>query len=237
VSLDLSVVIPAYNEAAAIRGVIEAWAGELDRLGVEYEIRVYDDGSADATPTVLRETAAALPRLVVVRHTNRGHGPTVLRGYHEARGEWVFQTDGDGEASPADFARLWSARDAYDILVGNRVTRHAPFARRCVTVGCRLAMRLLFGTRIVDANCPYRLIRRTSLVAMLRALPDETFAPNAVLSGLAARRGLRIFETPVAWEARRTGTVSIFGWRLWKGAIRSLRQSVVIARGHRSAQP
>jgi dolichol-phosphate mannosyltransferase len=229
--LELSVVIPAYNEATAIGEVLEAWSAELGRLGIAHEIRVYDDGSADGTADVLREAAARLPRIVVVTHANRGHGPTVLRGYREASADWIFQTDGDGEGSPDDFATLWRRRDAYDFLVGRRTDRRVPLPRRCLTVGCRLAVQLLFGASIHDANSPYRLMRRSRLVEMLDQVPDRTFAPNAILSGLAARRRLRIHETPVRWERRRAGGGSIFGWRVVRAALRALRDAIVIARG------
>jgi glycosyltransferase involved in cell wall biosynthesis len=232
----LAVVIPVYNEAGTIREVLATWSEELERLGIDYEIRVYDDGSTDRTPEILRDVAARCARIVVVSHANRGHGPTVLRGYREASAEWVFQTDGDGEGSPRDFASLWHGCDALDFVVGRRATRRAPLVRRWVTLGCRLAIRGLFGTPIHDANSPYRLMRRSALLRMLPDLPDDTFAPNAVLSGLAARDRLRIAERPIAWEGRRAGAVSLFGWRLWKAAFRSLWQTVAIAH-HRRAGP
>src|SRR4051812_48649922 len=100
-SPQLSVVMPVYNEAEAIGPVLDAWANELSRLGIDYELRVYNDGSKDRTLEILQQKAQTLPRLVVGTHENRGHGPTILRGYGEARGEWVFQVDSDDEM-PAD---------------------------------------------------------------------------------------------------------------------------------------
>ena len=83
----LTLVMPVYNEAAAIGGVVRSWAAELDRLGIDYEMRVYDDGSRDQSAAVLEQLSNEVPRLLVTRHSNRGHGPTILRGYREARGE------------------------------------------------------------------------------------------------------------------------------------------------------
>src|SRR5438445_3120274 len=93
----LTVVMPAYNEAGAIREVVGGWDRQLGSLGVRYEIRVYDDGSRDGTGDLIAALAREHPTVAAVRQTNRGHGPTILRGYHEARGEWVFQTDSDDE--------------------------------------------------------------------------------------------------------------------------------------------
>src|SRR5579864_1481069 len=107
----LSVVIPVYNEAGAVGPVIRAWVEELDRLHVSYEFLVYDDGSRDDTADVLKLLAATEPRLSVKSHANQGHGPTILAGYREAVGDWVFQVDSDDEMSPASFAELWSHRN------------------------------------------------------------------------------------------------------------------------------
>jgi hypothetical protein len=76
-------------------------------------------------------------------------------------------------------------------------------------------------------------MRRGPLLAMLAALPDDVFAPNAILAGLAARRGLRIAELPIGWDPRRTGTVSIFGWRTAKVGLRAFREALNVAAARR----
>ncbi len=230
----LTLVMPVYNEAAAIGGVVRAWSGELDRLGIDYEMRVYDDGSRDQTAAVLEQLSNEIPRLLVTRHSNRGHGPTILRGYREARGEWVFQTDSDGEMEPDSFSLLWEKRADYDFLLGIRGGREWTPPRWVMTRGSRLAVRLLFGAGVEDVNTPYRLMRRARLVELVAPLPDDLFAPNVILSGLAVRRGLRLWQTEVPHQGRRTGTASLAGVRkLIKPAARSLRQTMAIARAAR----
>lgn len=224
----LSVVMPAYNEEEAIADVVGSWVKELDALGIDYELRVYDDGSTDNTAAVLRDLATRLPRVIATSQTNRGHGPTILRGYREARGEWVFQTDGDDETPATAFRELWVRRAACDFLLGYREGRRSPLARRMVTAGSRLAVRVLFGSAIRDVNSPYRLMRRTWLQTVLPRIPADAFAPNVILTGLAARGRLRISEHPVPYRARRTGTDSLVAAKLWKGAFRSLAQTVVV---------
>jgi glycosyltransferase involved in cell wall biosynthesis len=231
----LTVVMPVYNEEDAVAGVVRAWAAELDRLGIDYELRVYDDGSRDRTPDVLETLQRELPRLLVTRHHNRGHGPTILRGYREARGDWVFQTDSDGEMEPGSFERLWRERDDYDFLLGTRAGRRSAPARWLVTRVSRLAVRTLFGRGVSDVNTPYRLMRRERLTPLLASLPDDLFAPNVVLSGLAVRHRLRIWETPVPHQGRRSGSGSLTSLRkVLQPAARSLRQTIAVARrqGH-----
>jgi dolichol-phosphate mannosyltransferase len=234
----LTVVMPVYNEAAAIGDVVRAWAKELDRLGIDYELRVYDDGSRDNTATVLEELSHEVPRLLVTRHTNRGHGPTILRGYREARGEWVFQSDSDGEMEPDSFSLLWDRRADYDFLFGIRGGREWTPPRWVMTRASRLAVRMLFGKGVLDVNTPYRLMRRERLAPLLAPLPDDLFAPNVILSGLAVRNHLRIYQTEVPHQGRRTGTASLAGVRkLIKPAMKSLRQTREIARAKTVAPP
>ena len=82
---------------------------------------------------------------------------------------------------------------------------------------------------MTDVNAPYRLIRRCALAEILTMIPDDAFAPNVIISGLAARSGLRVREEWVPHRGRRTGTVSIVKWRLWKAAARAFGQTVRVA--------
>jgi len=226
---ELSVVMPVYNEERAIGRVIRAWTAELDGLEIDYELLVYDDGSRDRTIEVLRQLAREIPRLVVTSKPNSGHGPTILGGYHQARGTWVFQVDSDDEMGAEHFARLWERRSGYDLLVGCREGRHSPLGRRVLSGTARLTVWTLFGRVVGDVNAPYRLVRRSRLETMLRRIPTDTFAPNVILSGLAARDGLRVLEVGVAHRNRPTGTASLIRWRLVRAAARSFRQTIVIA--------
>jgi dolichol-phosphate mannosyltransferase len=229
----LAVVMPVYNEEAAVAPVVTAWLAELDRLGIDYRLTAYDDGSRDGTGAILDGLATAHRRLHVVHQENRGHGPTILRGYREARGEWVFQVDGDGEMPETAFGPLWERREDYDLLLGHRAERRAPPMRRVVTELSRLSVRLLFGAGVRDVNAPYRLFRGTSLADLLRDLPGDVFAPNVILAGLAVRKRLRIGEWPVPCGPRRGGRGSLNRRALVRGALRSFRETLAAARGSR----
>lgn len=223
---ELTVVIPCYNEEGAIGPVVSSWRDELDRLGIAFEIRVYDDGSRDRSREILQGLAEADRRVVPVAQANAGHGPTVLRGYREARTPWVFQVDGDGELQPSDFEPLWRERDRFDLLLGFRQGRLATGGRRALTAGSRGVVRLLFGPGVTDVNTPFRLIRRSWLDAMLPLLPSDSVIPNVVLAGLAVRSGARIAEYPARHENRRTGVTSVRSFRLWKLAAKGTLQAV-----------
>jgi glycosyltransferase involved in cell wall biosynthesis len=227
--LCLSVVMPVYNERDAIGQVLDIWSATLQGLGVSYELLVYDDGSTDGTTEVLSAAAGTTPHLRVVRHENVGHGPTILRGYRAARGRWIFQTDSDGETDAGAFTELWTRREQYDFLLATRVGRSAPFTRRAVTNVCRQAVACAFGPGIADVNVPFRLMRASELKRLLTLLPDDTFAPNVILSGLAVRRRLRIFQTPVRHINRRSGRSSLGNFSILRPAARALGQTIAIA--------
>lgn len=231
--LDLCAVMPVYNEEGAIAAVLRKWCAMFDALGIRYRIRAYNDGSKDATGTILRALAEDCPDAVVaVDKPNSGHGPTILRGYREAAGEaeWVFQTDSDDEMGPEAFPGLWAQRGACDFLLGRRAGRVQPLPRKIVSAVSRAAVRVFYGRGGVwDVNSPYRLMRAEAFRGFFRAIPDGTFAPNVILSGLAARHGLRCLEVPVPQRDRTTGEVSIKKWKLLRAAARSFAQTVAFA--------
>jgi glycosyltransferase involved in cell wall biosynthesis len=177
----------------------------------------------------LLELAQELPALTILHHENAGHGPTILRGYREARGEWVFQTDGDGEMDTAGLATLWGRRAEFDFLLGRRDGRTSSIGRRLVTGVARVSVGLLYGSGIHDVNAPFRLVRREWLQETVADLPADLFAPNVILSGLAVRSGLRILEIPVRFAVRRKDGGSLVSFRILSPAARSLAQTVSVA--------
>ena len=227
---ELSVVIPVFNEAEGISQVLSLWTTQLDQLSIDYELLVYDDGSRDETGAILEKLAGTNPRLRVSRHSNRGHGPTILKAYHEAAGEWVLQIDGDGEIPADQFSKLWEKRETFDFLLGYRQGRESVLARRIITKCSRLTVALLFGRSVGDVNTPFRLMRSQSLKTLIAHLPDNAFAPNVILSGLAGRAGLRIHEEPVIHQGRvAAGATLLVKWTLLKAAFDSFVQTVAVA--------
>ncbi len=228
-TVQLSVVIPVLNEERSIAAVVEEWTAELARLGIRHEIRLYDDGSSDGTGEILRRLQASRREIVVSTHSNRGHGPTVLRGYREAEGEWVLQIDADDEIGPRAFEELWNRRERNDFLLGRRQGRPQGPMRRALSATARWTVRLGFGGSVRDVNSPYRLMRRKPLVALLRHLDPGTFAPNVALTGLAIAAGLRLEEVGVATQPARARRSSLRGRTLLLAGLRSLAGTLAAA--------
>jgi dolichol-phosphate mannosyltransferase len=218
--------MPVYNESEGITAVVESWIAALDRLGITSELLLYNDGSKDDTGARLDALAGRYPQVRAVHHANRGHGPTILRGYREARGEWIFQTDSDDEIPASAFAALWQRREGQDGVFGIRTGRPSGPGRRLLTAGAASAVRLLFGRGPRDVNVPFRLMRREPLQRLIPRIAADTFAPNVVLSGLFARDGLRFTEVPVPAVARRLGQTTIIGLKTLKLGVKAARQTL-----------
>jgi glycosyltransferase involved in cell wall biosynthesis len=225
---ELTVVIPIHNEEVAIERVILAWKGELERLGIDHVLWACDDGSHDRSAEILGELARKDANMHVVSQSNRGHGPTVMRGYRAARGDWVLQVDGDGEIDPERFETLWNCRDQFDLLLGYRVGRSQPWTRRIVSAGTRLTFRVAFGGGMRDPNVPFRLMRRQMLQRHLSVVPANTFAPNLALSGLAVVAGLRVHQVSVQVGERLGGSPSLRRFRLLQAAWTSFKETLAI---------
>ena len=230
----LCVVMPVYNEQDAIGSVLEKWDAALKSLGIDYEIRPYNDGSRDSSLAVMRQVASRLgPQVNVIDKPNGGHGNTILTGYRAAAEDgfdWIFQIDSDDEMGPEKFNELWARRNDYDFLVGIRDGRVQALPRKVISFVSRLCVRMFYGKGVWDVNSPYRLMRVSSFKVFWGAIPLTTFAPNVILSGLAAKHKLRCFESLVPQHDRTTGEVSIKKWKLFKAAMKSFWQTIVFSR-------
>lgn len=224
---ELIVVMPVYNEAECIAGVARDWRTTLTDLGIDFELWLYNDGSKDNTAEVLAQFADD-DRIRVTNKANSGHGPTILGGYREAvrRAQWVFQVDSDDEMKPAQFEQLWKRRAKYVALFGFRAGREQDPARKFLSGGSRVVVKLLFGRGVRDVNVPYRLMRSDVLRPIVEAIPADTFAPNVIISGVLSRQKRRLFNYPVPHEGRKTGTASLTSLKVYKVAARSLLQTL-----------
>lgn len=152
--MKLSVVIPAYNEATTVGGVVRAHVDVGRRLtGGEVEVLVCDDGSADATPSVLAAIAAELPEVRVLANArNAGIPATMKRLYGEARGEWIFFTPADGQVPVTALETMWAARDGVALVVGRRVPRRDPLTRVLIAEFYSGVLRRVFRLPVKDID-------------------------------------------------------------------------------------
>ena len=198
----LTVIIPVFNEADIVEVEISRWVQTLRGLGINFNIAAYDDGSRDGTLAQLNRLAQSFPELNVYTHPNCGHGPTILRGYQNARSDWIFQADADNEISPAHFVTLWQNRQNHDFLIGARCNRQQRLPRYLVSLASHMAVKVLYGSGLRDVNCPFRLMRRNKFADVFHSMPANTCAPNVILSGMAIQHHLSIFQVDVPHHPR-----------------------------------
>jgi dolichol-phosphate mannosyltransferase len=227
----LSVVMPVYNEAAHVEAVIADIVDRvLDRVP-DSRLLIVDDHSTDASPTLLAAAAADDPRITVITNsTNRGHGPSVRRGWTHGTSEWILTLDSDGQVDLAAFDELWDERHDADLVLGARVSRDDPWHRVLVTAGTRTLASALARRRLIDANTPFKLIRRSLLEHVAALIPEHAFAPTVLLVVGAARSGARISEVPVRQLPRLHGRTTLHPRRLARAVLQCTRETLSAAR-------
>jgi glycosyltransferase involved in cell wall biosynthesis len=168
---EVSVVIPAYNEADAIGQVV----GLLQHADGWHEIIVVDDGSQDATAALAQEAGA-----IVVRHPyNKGNGAAVKSGIRRATGDYVLIIDGDGQHRPEDARRLIARLGEYDLVIGARSgSTQATHARRFGNGALNRLAGYLTGRDIPDLTSGFRAARREHLREFLHLLPNGFSTPT-----------------------------------------------------------
>jgi glycosyltransferase involved in cell wall biosynthesis len=189
-----SVVIPAFNEAGAIAGVLR----DLQAVASWHELLVIDDGSSDDTG---RRAADAGAR--VIRHPyNLGNGAAVKTGIRQATGTFVLILDGDGQHRAADAPRLVAGLDTYDLVVGARsIGTQATAARRLGNSVLNWVASYLTERRIPDLTSGFRAARRERFVEFLHLLPNGFSTPTTTTLAFI-KAGFSVRFEPVEAAAR-----------------------------------
>jgi glycosyltransferase involved in cell wall biosynthesis len=196
----VSVIVPAYNEAASIAAVVNAVAASA----CWHEVIVVDDGSRDDTSR-LAESAGA----IVVRHPyNKGNGAAVKSGIRRATGEYVLILDGDGQHNAADAERLVGRLGEYDLVIGARAgSTQATLIRRGGNALLNRFAGYLTGRRIDDLTSGFRTARREYLLEFLHLLPNGFSTPTTTTLAFI-KAGYNVAFEPIA-ARQRVGTSKI----------------------------
>ncbi len=208
----LSVFFPAYNDAGTIASLALVAHMAARELTPDYEVIVIDDGSPDHTGAVLDEMALHFPWLKVVHHgANRGYGGALRSGFEHASKELVFYTDGDAQYDPREIAVLWRAlRDDVDFVNGYKIGRSDPLHRVVIGRLYHWFVKLMFGLRMRDVDCDFRLMRR-SIFAKVR-LTRSSGVICVELMKKVQDGGFRIAEVPVHHYHRSYGRSQFFNF-------------------------
>jgi glycosyltransferase involved in cell wall biosynthesis len=209
----ITAVFPAYNDGGTIASMVLAAIAALRQATQDYEVVVVNDGSVDYTGAVLEELARSVPMLRVIHHNgNQGYGAALRAGFSAARKDWIFYTDGDAQYNPLELERLVQAwTEGVDIVNGHKVSRQDPCHRLLLGFLYNRTAQILFGVRIRDVNCDFRLFRR----AILDAVSLESISGTIGLEMVKKWQDLGFVfrEAPVNHFFRRYGRSQFFQFR------------------------
>lgn len=206
--LELSIVIPTYNEENNIKNTLHSVQNYLVQKQLNAEILVVDDGSTDGTQEILRQRTKMIPMLrIQLNAHNHGKGYVIRQGILSARGRLILFMDADHSAHIRELDKLTPyIRQEYDIVMGSRrlkdpsVTITQPKLRHILGEIYILLARVLLWTPSLDYNCGFKLFKRDSAQRLFskQVMNDWSFDVETFL--LAKKLNLKIKEVSINWS-------------------------------------
>ncbi len=200
----LSIVIPAFNEEPNIAAAVKRVHDVLQKMDLDYEIIVVNDGSRDRTGQVAKSLIGQIPHLKVVEHfPNRGYGGALKAGFAKATKDLIAFIPSDNQFDFDEIHLLLSHLNGAAIVSGYRANRQDPFLRKLNGFGWNMVVRLLFGYLARDIDCGFKLFRR-EVLNHVTLYSDGAMIDTEFLAGARAR-GYKIAEVPVTHLPRVAG--------------------------------
>ena len=232
----LSIVIPAYNEASRIRGALQKITGYLHTQNFSWQVVVVDDGSTDATASVVERFLKSEPGVTLLQVPHGGKGWAVRHGMLQAQGEFRFLCDADLSMPIQQVERfLPPAQNDYDVAIGSR---EAPGARRIGEPYLRhlsgrlfnLLVRIMAVPGISDSQCGFKSFRAAAAEQLFRSQRIKGFSFDVEVLFLASKAKMHIVEVPIDWYFHRESKVRLYRdvprmvgdllavrWNWWRG--------------------
>lgn len=232
--MELSIIIPAYNEAKRLPSTIErVFACLRARFGGSFEVVVADDGSHDETVVIAREFMQKFPELKVLAfEKNRGRGAVVRDAVLKSNAEYILEMDADGSVDPEEIPRFLEYLKSYpevDFLVGSRnaagskILAPQPALRVFLGNGFLFLCSIFFGWRMKDLVNGFKMFRRAVAQDIFSHQYIDHFFAEAEIVQVGRYRGWKIKDLPVLWSDKRDSKV-----RPFKEILRSLKGIVEI---------
>ena len=167
--ISISAFFPCYNDAGSIALVVQDACETIKKITDNFEIIVVDDASKDESPKILRRLKRTIPNLKLIFHSsNKGYGGALKSGFKNSTKELIFYTDGDGQYDTKEIGRLLGKlTDQIDIVQGFKVKRLDPWYRTLIGKLYHHTSKALFGLKVKDVDCDFRLIRKRAIDTIL----------------------------------------------------------------------
>ncbi len=221
--MQLSIIIPAYNEEKSLEQTIGRFREYLDRQNYAYEIIIVNDGSTDRTGNTARELAAKFPMIKLVEHeSNRGKGAAIRTGLLQAGGDFRLFIDADNATTIDHLDSVWPHfRNNADIVIGSRHPRDAAGSRivrsqarwkRAFGKVGNLIFQALSVKGIWDTQCGFKVLSAQAAATLLPHTTLDRWAIDAEILMLARSAGYRIAIIPVRWTNGPVSRVGLSGY-------------------------
>jgi dolichol-phosphate mannosyltransferase len=218
----ISLVIPAYNEAAVIEQAVREAETALCGLFETFEILVVDDGSKDQTACIVEELLPIAPHTRLIQHEiNKGYGAALRTGFEAARYDLIAFTDADCQFDLTDLSTLAHLASDCHIAAGYRLDRKDTWRRRFFSWGYNRLARTLLGTQVRDVDCALKVFRREALGQLLPQ--SRGFFVNTEMMTRARQLGFSVIEQPVTHRPRASGESKVSLREIPRTAARLLR--------------
>ncbi|MDO9540807.1 MAG: glycosyltransferase family 2 protein [Kiritimatiellia bacterium] len=212
--MELSVVIPFYNEEDSAPALLAELRTVLDGQHIAYEVIAVNDGSRDSTEAVLAGLAAGWPQLRCYSFVkNQGQSAGLMFGFLRARGQIIVTIDGDGQNDPADIREMVKhLGEGWDMVIGKRVKRQDSGLRKRMSQLANFVRGCLLHDKITDSGCALKVFRRNVVESFIPICTLYSFIPV-----LAMTAGYKVDIVPVNHRPRIAGK-SHYGLRimLWR---------------------
>lgn len=200
-SVEISVVVPVYNEAPSIEEIYSELRDALNTLDSCWEIVFVDDGSTDDSGKLLSVLGEKDSRVRIASFaSNRGLSAALTEGFHLSRGKTIVSIDGDLQFDPREMLALLQALETTDVVCGRRKPRRDEWHRRVLSFLAYLARYSVLGDRIHDSGCTFRAYRRSSVEDLVLQPGHHRFIPY-----ILRMNGYDVSEIPVSHRVRRHG--------------------------------
>lgn len=202
---NLSVFFPVFNEDKNIELTVEKAVSVLEKLKINWEIIIINDGSFDNTQKIADNLAKKYLKIKVINQPNGGYGMALRSGFEASKYEWIVYNDADGQFNFAEVINFLDETDNADLILGYRIKRNDPYKRLILAKGWAIVLFILFGLRFRDVDCGFKMVNKKVLNGIPKLESTRGAMINAELAIKAGKFGFRIAQVGVHHYPRLYG--------------------------------
>lgn len=204
--MNISLVVPVYNEEKRIGKTIASVATVIAQWRDRVEIIFVDDGSQDQTISVIKQAINKIPHRIISFPHNLGKGAAVREGLKAAYGDWIILFDADNATTLDNFDKIRPWLEQYDIIIGSRymqeshIIRRQPLLRRVISRFGNVLVHLLLGLSYKDTQCGFKIISQRAAAIIAQRLTINRWGFDIELLTIAKLHQLKVKEQAVTWS-------------------------------------